>query len=173
MRIQFRPLALLTGWRIWLCHKLHHRLQMWLGSNVTVAVALASDLPPSYAEIPRFINNNEISSLYTLLLKIWFWWVFFFPLWLFRDTPMAYGSSQARGPIRATASSLCHSDSHTRSLTYWASPGIKPTSSWILVGFITTEPWWELPKTCFIFSETQLPTLFWFSECISIIIILN
>ena len=31
------------------------------------------------------------------------------------------------------------------SLTHWARSGIKPMSSWILVGFITTEPQWELP----------------------------
>ena len=29
-------------------------------------------------------------------------------------------------------------------LTYWAGPGIKPTSSWILARFISTEPQWEL-----------------------------
>ena len=28
-------------------------------------------------------------------------------------------------------------------LTYWARPGTEPVSSPILVGFITTEPWWE------------------------------
>ena len=29
--------------------------------------------------------------------------------------------------------------------TQWARPRIKPTSSWILLGFVTTEPWPELP----------------------------
>ena len=29
-------------------------------------------------------------------------------------------------------------------LIYWARPGIEPTSSWILVGFATAEPQWEL-----------------------------
>ena len=32
------------------------------------------------------------------------------------------------------------------SLSQWASPGIEPESSWILVAFVT-EPWWEL---CFL-----------------------
>ena len=27
---------------------------------------------------------------------------------------------------------------------HWVRPGIEPTSPWILVGVITTEPWWEL-----------------------------
>ena len=30
-----------------------------------------------------------------------------------------------------------------RSLTYWVGPGIQPASSWILVGFVTTEPQWK------------------------------
>ena len=29
---------------------------------------------------------------------------------------------------------------NARSLTYWAMPGIKPESSWMLVGFVTAEP---------------------------------
>ena len=42
MRMQVRSLALLSGLRIQHCHKLQHRLQMWLGSSVAVAVAVAS-----------------------------------------------------------------------------------------------------------------------------------
>ena len=37
-------------------------------------------------------------------------------------------------------------DNVTRSLTHWAKPGIEPVSSWMLVGFFTTEPQWELHK---------------------------
>ena len=71
---------------------------------------------------------------------------------------MAYGSSQARGQIGAAAAGLHHS--HARSelhlgpmpqltampdpLTHQARPGIKLTFSWILVGFVTSEPRWEL-----------------------------
>ena len=75
-------------------------------------------------------------------------------------TPVSYGSSQARGQIRATAASPCHSHpqcgiwaksvtyttvhGNAVSLTHWAEPGIEPSSSCTLVGFITTEPWREL-----------------------------
>ena len=38
-----------------------------------------------------------------------------------------------------------HSHSNTGSLTHCASPGIKLVSSWMLVGFVTAEPQWELP----------------------------
>ena len=43
---------------------------------------------------------------------------FFFCLFclrFFRATPMAYGGSQARGPIGAVATGLCHSHSNARS----------------------------------------------------------
>ena len=35
---------------------------------------------------------------------------------------------------------------HAGSLTHWVRPGIEPTSSWILVRFVTAEPQWECPK---------------------------
>ena len=59
-------------------------------------------------------------------------------------TPVAYGGSQARGQIRAVASGLHCSHSNVRCLTHWARLGIEPTSSWILVGFVTTESQGEL-----------------------------
>ena len=54
---------------------------------------------------------------------------------LFRAAPMAYGVSQARGRIRATAQPQPY-HSNAGSLTHWARPGMEPASSWILVGFI-------------------------------------
>ena len=77
-----------------------------------------------------------------------FGFFFFFSL-LFRATPATNVSSQARGQIGATAASLYHSHSNTGSLTHWARPGIEPTSSCILVGFITIEPQQELPRELF------------------------
>ena len=40
---------------------------------------------------------------------------FFFSLFVFRATPVAYGDSQARGPIGAVAPGLHHSHSNTGS----------------------------------------------------------
>ena len=64
---------------------------------------------------------------------------------------MAYGGSQSRGTIRAVATGLHQSHSNVgskpclqptptahgnaRSLTHWVRPGIKPATSWFLVGF--------------------------------------
>ena len=77
----------------------------------------------------------------------------------FRATPVAYGSFQARGQIRAAAAGLCHSQriwaasavyatscSNAMSLTHWARPGMEPASSWILVGFLTC---WATMETAF------------------------
>ena len=89
--------------------------------------------------------------------------LFFF---LFRAVPASYGSSQDGDRTSDVAAGLHHSHSNTRSkphlrpipyiahgnarsLTYWVRLGIKPTSSFILVGFMTTESWWELPGLIF------------------------
>ena len=84
---------------------------------------------------------------------------YFIDLFAFlRATSTAYTGSQARGQIGATAAGSCHSHSNseseshlqptahgnTGSLTHWARPEIKPTSSWILVRFISAEPQWKL-----------------------------
>ena len=68
-------------------------------------------------------------------------------------SPVARGSSWARSEIGAAATGLHHSHSNIRPepllrptpqlsatpdpLTHWARPGMKPTSLWILVGFLT------------------------------------
>ena len=83
---------------------------------------------------------------------------------------MAYGNSQARGPIRTAAAGLHHSCSNTRSkqteahgnacsLTHWARPGIEPAASWILVRFMSAEPQLELPLFTIFFS-----LIFYFSS---------
>ena len=48
------------------------------------------------------------------------------------------------------AVSVTYTPAHAISLTHGAGPGIKPVSSWILVGFVTTEPQWELLQNSFI-----------------------
>ena len=69
----------------------------------------------------------------------------------FRASPTAYGSFQTRGLIRAAAACLRRCYSNARYLTYWARPGVEPESSWILVGFISAEPQWELLGILFFY----------------------
>ena len=84
---------------------------------------------------------------------------------------MAYGGSQARAQIGAPTAGLylshsnmgylslvCdlhHSSWHARSLSHWVRPGIEPTSSWILVGFISAVSQWELQDCDLIFPAVR------------------
>ena len=51
---------------------------------------------------------------------------------------------------------------HSSWQCHWACPGIEPTTSWLLVGFVSTAPQWELPVlplflTCVKFSPITSP----------------
>ena len=91
----------------------------------------------------------------------------FFFFFLFRAAPGAYGGSQDKGQIGATAA--CHSmpqpqqleiqatsttytsaQGNPRSPTHWARPGIKPKFPWILVRSVSTEPQQELQPCIWI-----------------------
>ena len=49
--------------------------------------------------------------------------------------------------IRAPSATYTTAHSNAGSLTHLARTGIDPASSWILVRFFSTEPWWELPSS--------------------------
>ena len=68
----------------------------------------------------------------TLLTFPNFYIYFFF---FFKAVPMAYGSSWARGWIRATTAGLHRSHSNARSLTHQVRPGIETASSRIMDSF--------------------------------------
>ena len=57
-------------------------------------------------------------------------------------------------PHRIQAASVNYTTAHgdARSWSHWARPGIEPTSSCILVGFVTAEPQWELTDICLFFN---------------------
>ena len=78
---------------------------------------------------------------------------------LFMAAPAAYGNSQAgveselqlqptpqpqRWGTRAAPVIYTPVHGNARSPTHWMRPGIVPASSWILVGFASTVPQWEL-----------------------------
>ena len=50
-------------------------------------------------------------------------------------------------PDMSCVCGLHHSAQQLQILNHWGRPGIEPTSSWILVRFVTAEPQWELPHT--------------------------
>ena len=49
--------------------------------------------------------------------------------------------------IQGSYESYTTAHGHAGSLTHWPRPGIEPASSWMLVTFVTAEPWWQLQKT--------------------------
>ena len=65
-------------------------------------------------------SHNYASDYLCIIVKANLFFFFFFAL--FRATPMAYRSSQARGQIEATAAGLHHSHSNARS-----KPSLQPT----------------------------------------------
>ena len=67
---------------------------------------------------------------------------------------------QQKHRIWATSVTYTTGQGNARSLTHWAGPGIKPTSSWILVRFVTTEPPWNSTQPTNSFLSI---TSFWFS----------
>ena len=86
--------------------------------------------------------------------------------YVFRVAPVAYGSSQARGQIGATAACLHHSHSNRGSEPHLqptpqlaAMPDPQPTeqASGILGRFVSTAPPRELPaRTCFILVHVEV-----------------
>uniref|UniRef100_A0A8D1ZL36 Uncharacterized protein n=1 Tax=Sus scrofa TaxID=9823 RepID=A0A8D1ZL36_PIG len=99
--------------------------------------------------------KSEMSNKY---IKFWdksiYLFIYFYFL-LFKATPVAYGGSQAKGQIRATAAGLHHSYSNAgfkmhlqptphsswhQILNPRERPGIKSAASWFLVGFISAAP---------------------------------
>ena len=106
---------------------------------------------------------QEIPVFFFLFLK--FKLNFCFVCLLFRAAPAAYGGSQARKSnwscslqlipqpeqcqIQTLVVTYTTAHGNARFLTHWARPGIEPASSWMLVRFVFTEPWWELHPVFF------------------------
>ena len=80
----------------------------------------------------------------------------------------AYTTATAM-PDSSCIHNLLHRSQQCWILTHWAKPGIKPASSRILVGFITAEPWQELPVT--VFNEYELH--FHVSKCLSYLYLIS
>ena len=96
----------------------------------------------------------------------WFFWFFggFWVFLLFRAAPLAYGGSQARGRIGAVSpayatgtamqdlSHVCnlhHSLQQRQILNLLSEAGDQTHNLMFLVRFVSTAPWWELPRILF------------------------
>ena len=72
-----------------------------------------------------------------------------FPMLLGLNRSYGFWSTPQPQQLRIWAMSVTYNTSHgnTRSLSHCLRPGIEPITSWILVGFISAEPQWELLNT--------------------------
>ena len=88
MRMRFQSLALLGGLRIQRCHELWCSLQVWLGSGIAVAVAVAgtytSELP--YALGVALKRQKKKKKAFVA-----------FPLWCSGFSPQLHSSGCCRG----------------------------------------------------------------------------
>ena len=156
-------LASLSGLRIRRCCNLWRRLQIWLRSCVAVTVAQASscsfDLPLAWEYAKGMALKRKKIPLYPQIIT-WSFLVlvlFFFlgPHPRHMEVPRP-GVDQNQScncrPIpqpqqcRIRASSVTYTTAYGNagSLTHWVKPGIEPTTSWFLVGFVSAPPQWEL-----------------------------
>jgi len=115
----------------------------------------------------RFFNRNhrvqrEVAQYFYLFKKTFFFFFFsrLYPPHM--EVPRLGVESELQLPAYTTAtqhqigaaSAACTTaHSNTGSLTHWARSEIKPTSSWILVGFIFSKPQWELPDIFKVLKE--------------------
>ena len=90
-----------TAWKLSLGYKLG---QTW-GSLFPASRLYHSSLPGGHC--------LKKSLLHIVCLFLFYFIFYFLKFWLFKAAPMAYGSSQARGPIGASAAGLHHSHSHS------------------------------------------------------------
>ena len=129
--------------------------------------------------------KNDYSSNVFLLCQRYLWGsisglsiIFLWPicyiikttlLLLFFIFPVVYGRSQARGQIGAAPASLHHRPQMwDSSATYTiAGPGIKPASSLILAGFISTEPRQFSLKSFLSFLDMSPLLDVWFADIFS------
>ena len=120
----------------------------------TIATAM-QDPSSQQCQIPNPLSEaRDLTCILMDASRVHFCWatrgtlhmhfIFILFYFCFLGPHVAYGGSQARGLIRATAADLHQSHSNTRSLAHWARQGIEPATSWFLVDFVSAEPGWEL-----------------------------
>ena len=124
---------------------------------VTYTVAAATLDPLTTCTGDR---THASAVTWALSIRFFFFFFFFFFFLLLKAAPTIHGGSQARGrielqllaytPATATKDLSRIYDLHHNSQKCWilnplSEAGMEPANSWFLVGFISAEPWWELP----------------------------
>ena len=120
---------------------------LWLRS--LVVLQLQTQLHPSVQKnIARYGFFYSGASMPTLFFFFLFFFFFFFCFLEQHGQNMEVPRLGVESELQLPAYPTAHSNPGY--LTHWVRPGIEPAFSWILVGFITSEPQWEF----------SMPTLF-------------
>ena len=88
--------------------------------------------------VGQFQPNSCGFFLYSILICIYFCCLGLHPQHL--EVPRLGVQSELQHPAYTTV------HSNARPLTHWARSGIEPATSWLLIRFISTAPWQELPQ---------------------------
>ena len=114
-------------------------------------------------------KNSVIVWCIFFFIDLFVIYLFIYFLSLHMEVPGGSNQSCSRQPtpepqqhgIRAESAIYTTAHSNARSLTHWARPEIEPASSWMLVGFVTNEPQWELPVLSHSFKWWKWKTGTW------------
>ena len=107
---------------------LSQRQSLERGKNIEVVEIIKDGLEDGKAGGARDKHCSLNKSAYLLAYHLWKLCTLTFFFCLFRATPEACGGSQARGPIGAEATGLCHSHSNAGSKPYlWPTPQLTAT----------------------------------------------
>ena len=116
--------------------------------SISQQISVRTETPEGVWELtigmgkPPHTHWNWVQEPFHEATQIFFFFLFFFCL--FRATHATYGGFQLGVISQLQLPAYITAHGNARSLTHWASPGTEPPSSWIPVGFVTTEPQQEL-----------------------------
>ena len=114
--------------------------------------------------LPWIILPEHLSTSFCVDKCFHFFFIFFFlGPYLWHMEVLRLGVESKPQPlqcqIRAVSSTYTTSCSNAGSLTHWVRPGIEPTSSWILVRFVSAVTQWELQPP--YFKLRSYPEVMW------------
>ena len=107
-------------------------------------------IKPLFYFCADYVNSclNYCSCFSNLSFFLFFFSVFLGPHPWHMEVPRLGGGLElqllAYTTVWAMSAACTAAHSNARSLTHWTGPGMEPTSSWMLVGFVTGEPQQEL-----------------------------
>ena len=136
-----------------LCWRLFQRISLiglflWLAEVLGAIESVVMISIDAEENMLAFLLTKPCSCVFLLFIYLFLFFVFLPFLGLY---PGHMDVSQARGLIRAVAASLHQSHNNTGSLTHRARPGIEPSTSWFLVGFVNHWVMMETPCISFNF----------------------